>query len=75
MLLVESDYLVKGGLNKGTDGPAISREVDIRDPIDDAVDAVIQRLLEMGGRVVFLPPKSLQEHDRVVLLPNKESEG
>ena len=47
----------------------LSADVDIRDTIDDAVDAVIERVLEAGGNVVFTPPGSLRANERIVLLP------
>jgi sugar/nucleoside kinase (ribokinase family) len=45
--------------------------VDVRDALDDAVDAVIERALAGGGRVVFTPNGSLAAWDRIALLPRK----
>ncbi len=48
--------------------PAISPDVDIRDEGDDAVDAVIERLLASGGSAVFVRSGSLTDRGRIVLL-------
>jgi Bacterial archaeo-eukaryotic release factor family 3 len=67
-LLVEDDYQLRGSVSRGSQSPVISPDVDVRDAIDDAVDAVIERVLESGGDAVFAPSGSLSDHDRIVLL-------
>ena len=67
-LFVEEDYRLKGGIHK-TDHSLIKPEdLDIREPIDDAVDAVIGRVLDKGGNVVFLDSGSLARHRRIALI-------
>jgi hypothetical protein len=70
-LLVEDDFRVRGSLATGTQPPAISQDVDVRDVNDDAVDAVIEQVLECGGNVVFMPPGTLGDRGRIVLLLRK----
>jgi hypothetical protein len=45
-----------------------SPEIDVRSAIDDAVDAVIEQVLESAGHVVFTPPGRLRDRERIVLL-------
>jgi hypothetical protein len=44
-------------------------EVDVMGEIDDAVDAVIDNVLESGGSVIFVPDGSLRKLGRIVLFP------
>ena len=39
---------------------------------DDAVDAVVERALANGGNAVFMPPGTLRDQDRIVLLLREE---
>jgi len=65
-LLVEEDYRMKGSLAGIGESPIISPEVDVRNAIDDAIDAVIEKALEGGGHVVFTPSGSLRKQRRIV---------
>jgi hypothetical protein len=67
-LLVEDDYRMRGRVGKSSESPVVSTEVDVRESIDDAVDAVIELVLESDGNVVFTPPGSLSTWNRIVLL-------
>jgi hypothetical protein len=67
-LLVENDYHMRGRVGGANESPVISTDVDVREAIDDAVDAVIEKILESGGNVVFTPPRSLRDWNRIVLL-------
>jgi hypothetical protein len=70
-LLVENDYHLRGSLCESHRQPVLSPEIDIRDPIDDVIDAVIEKVLGFGGNVVFMPPGALSDRQRIVLLlPN-----
>ncbi|MEJ2719964.1 MAG: hypothetical protein P8181_02320 [bacterium] len=74
-LLVEEDFHVRGSIRK-TDGTVtVSPSVDLRDEIDDVVDALIEKVVEMSGHVVFMPSGSLGERDRIVLLLREEAEA
>jgi hypothetical protein len=67
-LLVEDDYHLRGTVRE-TDGPVlVTPDVDVRESIDDAVDAVIEKVLGAAGHVVFMPSGTLRDRDRIVLL-------
>jgi hypothetical protein len=67
-LLVEDGYHVKGSIVEADQLPVLSPDIDVREVIDDAVDAVIEKVLESGGDVVFTPTGSLSDRNRIVLL-------
>lgn len=67
-LLVEDDYRVRGSISTKDGTASWSPEIDVRNAIDDAVDAVIERVLEAAGRVVFTPPGTLRDREQIVLL-------
>lgn len=70
-LLVEDDFHVRGSLATGTQSPIISEDVDIRDVNDDAVNAVIERVLGSGGNAVFVHSGALADRGRIALLLRK----
>jgi len=47
--------------------------LDIQEVIDDAVDAIIEKVLEKGGNVVFLESGSLTEFHRIALIDNRRA--
>lgn len=67
-LVVEDDYHMRGSIQRTPQSLEISQEVNVMDEIDDAVDAIIEKVLESGGRVVFTPSGSLDKLGRIVLL-------
>jgi Bacterial archaeo-eukaryotic release factor family 3 len=67
-LLVEDDYRRKGSISGTSEPPRISTSVDVRDAIDDVVDAVIEKVIAAAGNVVFAPPGTLRDRERIVLL-------
>ena len=67
-LLVEDEYRVRGSLAPASQRPLLSRDVDVRDANDDAVDAVIERVLSGGGNVVFMGKGALADQERIALL-------
>ena len=71
-LLVEDGYHMRGRIGGTSRSPIISKDVDVRETMDDAVDAVNERVLEFGGNVVFTPKGSLNDWDRIVLLQYRE---
>lgn len=73
-LLVEDDYHLRGSIEITNRSPVISSDIDVRDVTDDVVDAVIDKVLESGGNVVFAPRGSLAGRDRIVLL-DREAEA
>jgi hypothetical protein len=67
-LFVEEDYQLKGGISE-TDHSLIKPEdLDIQEVTDDAVDAIIEKVLEKGGNVVFLESGSLAKLQRIALV-------
>ena len=74
MLLVEESYRVRGSLVIASQPPRISGDVDVRDAIDDAVDAVIEQVLQSGGNVVFMHDGALAAQERIALLPVEVNE-
>lgn len=67
-LFVEEDYHVRGSIHEAGKSLVFSRDVDIREVLDDAVDAIIEKVLGMGGNVVFLDGGSLIEYQRIALM-------
>jgi hypothetical protein len=67
-LMVEDDYHMRGSIGLDDRAPAISPDIDVREAIDDAIDAVIEKVLGTGGNVIFTPGGSLSERNRIVLL-------
>ncbi len=67
-LLVEDDYHMRGSIQRTPQSLEISRDVDVMEELDDAVDMIIEKVLESGGNVVFAPSGSLHEMEKIVLL-------
>jgi hypothetical protein len=67
-LLVEDDYHVRGSISRTGQSLEISQDVGVMEEMDDAVDIVIEKVLESGGKVVFMPSGSLHHLERIVLL-------
>jgi len=67
-LLVEDDFRVRGSVAVAPRSPLVSKEVDIRDVNDDAVDEVIERVLGHGGNVVFMQEGALADRQRIAML-------
>jgi hypothetical protein len=57
--LVGEDYRMRGSLGGTSESPVISPDVDVRDVMDDAVDAVIEldhARAALGGGIRHIPP-------------------
>ena len=67
-LFVEDDYQVKGNILKTNGAYIINENVDIMEVFDDVIDSTIEKVLEMGGTVIFLDNGSLTEHQRIALI-------
>ena len=67
-LLVEDDYHVRGSVTGvgQSDGP--SRDVDLQEGIDDAVDMVVESVMMAGGRVIFMKNDSLKDQERIAMI-------
>ncbi len=67
-LFVEDGYHMKGGIRETDHSLIMSKDLDIQEAIDDAVDAIIEKVLEKGGNVVFLESGSLAKLQRIALV-------
>jgi hypothetical protein len=67
-LYVEEDYHVKGSLRKSDQSLIISKHVNLLEVIDDVVDLTIEKVLKMGGAVIFLSSGSLMKLERIALI-------
>ena len=67
-LLVDDDYHRRGSIWRVSGPPVMMPDVDVRDAMDDVVDAVIETVLGSAGNVVFTPPGTLRDQEQIVLL-------
>jgi hypothetical protein len=67
-LFVEEDYHVKGSIRKIEETLVLSPQVDVREVLDDAVDVIVDRVLDSGGNVVFLDSASMTRFQRIALI-------
>jgi len=67
-LYVEEDYHVKGSIRKTDHSLILSKHVDIWEVIDDVVDLIIEKVLTMGGTVIFLNSGALIKLERIALI-------
>ena len=67
-LYVEEDYRVRGSICKTDHSLIISKHVDLREVIDDVVDVIIEKVLKIGGTVIFVKSGSLMQHERIALI-------
>lgn len=67
-LYVEEDYHVKGSIRKTDHSLILSKHVDIWEVIDDVVDLIIEKVLKMGGTVIFLNSGALMRLERIALI-------
>ncbi len=67
-LYVEEDYHVKGSIRKTDHSLIISKHVNLLEVIDDVVDLIIEKVLKMGGPVIFLNSGSLTKFERIALI-------
>ena len=67
-MYVEEDYHVKGSIRKTDHSLIISKHVNLLEVIDDVVDVIIEKVLKMGGTVIFLNSGSLIKFERIALI-------
>jgi hypothetical protein len=67
-LYVEEDFHVKGSIRKTDHSLIISKHVNLWEVIDDVVDLIIEKVLKMGGTVIFLNSGSLITFERIALV-------
>lgn len=68
ILYVEEDYHVRGSIRKRDDLLIVSKHVNLWEVIDDVVDLIIEKVLQLGGKVIFLKGGSLVTLDRIALI-------
>ncbi|MBN2012874.1 hypothetical protein JW960_26325 [candidate division KSB1 bacterium] len=66
-LIVEDDYHVKGRLIKTDEAFMILEDVDVTHVFDDVVDAIIEKVLEMDGHVIFVNDGFLKNFQHIAL--------
>jgi hypothetical protein len=59
---------VKGSIHKTDHSLIISKHVNLLEVIDDVVDIIIEKVLKMGGTVIFLNSGSLVKFERIALI-------
>jgi hypothetical protein len=67
-LYVEEDYHVKGSIHKSDHAVIILKHVNLWEVLDDVVDIIIEKVLKMNGRVIFLNSGALLKLDRIALI-------
>jgi len=67
-LFVEEDYHLRGSIQKTDHSLIISKHVNLLEVIDDVVDVIIEKVLKMGGTVIFLNSGSLMKLGRIALI-------
>ncbi len=67
-LFVEEDYRLKGEMSRKHHSQLVSKYIDLGEVFDDIVDIIIEKLLEAGGKVVFMDTGSLAQYQRIILL-------
>jgi hypothetical protein len=68
VLLVEEDYHQPAKVDGSGFNLTLVDDPTPTDVLEDAVDDVIEVVLEKGGRVVFVDPGTLREHQRIALV-------
>ncbi|MBE0644019.1 MAG: hypothetical protein IH600_08055 [Bacteroidetes bacterium] len=69
-LFVEEDYRMKGGMSRKHYSHLVSKYIDLGEIFDDIVDIIIEKVLEAGGKVVFMDSGSLVRFQRISLIRN-----
>jgi hypothetical protein len=59
---------VRGSIRKTDHSLIPSKHVDLREVIDDVVDLIIEKALNMGGTVIFLNNGSLLKLEPIALI-------
>jgi hypothetical protein len=67
-LYVEDDYHVRGSILKSDQAVIFSKRLNLLDVLDDVVDFIIEKVLKMGGTVIFLDNDSLKKLKRIALV-------
>jgi hypothetical protein len=68
VLYVEEDYHMRGSIRKVDHSIVVSKHVNLWEVIDDVVDLIIEKVLKLGGSVVFLKSGSLVKFGRIALV-------
>lgn len=68
LLLVEKDFHFPARLDESGQHLTPAEDITAPDVIDDAVDEIIETVLSMQGRVMFLDNGQLEDHQRMALI-------
>ena len=68
VLIVENGYRLRGRLNSDDNSFIIDGEPEVTSIMDDVVEMVIEKVVENGGRVIFVESGSLKMYDRIALI-------
>lgn len=67
-LFVEQNYHAPARIDASGMHLLVAEDATSADVVDDAVDDVIETVIRMNGRVVFVPDGALREHGRIALV-------
>jgi hypothetical protein len=68
LLLVEEDFHYPARLSANGKNLLPADDSSAADVIDDAVDEIIEEVLNKKGRIVFMPKGQLTDHERIALV-------
>ncbi len=71
ILYVEEDFHVRGSIRKKDHLLIVSKNVNLWQVIDDVVDLIIEKVLQLGGSVIFLKSGSLVTLDRIAMIQSE----
>jgi hypothetical protein len=72
-LYVEENYHIKGGVRETDHSLIKAEDLDIQESIGDAVDAIIEKVVGKGGKVIFLESGPLTELQKIALVTGSVS--
>jgi hypothetical protein len=67
-LYVEDDYRLEGGAKRLNNSHMFSKHRNLWDIFNDAVDIIIENVLDTGGAVIFLENGSMVKQQRIALI-------
>ena len=67
-LLVEEGFHIRGRIRKKDGELIIENEADVMNVMDNALDIIIDKVIEREGRVVFMEDGTLEEYQKIALI-------
>jgi len=71
LMILENEYRLPGRINLIDQSLLPNDEPEITMAMDDIIDIVIDKVMESGGRVVFVENGLLQEQNRIAFIPQE----